>query len=1368
MSSKKITSIRNQLSKTNQSISKKQQAKKPNASIINKLQSKASSLTQTLTKLQIQEANNTFIKFEKEQEREDRKQKKQIKEEMRLLNKEIKKTKDTDKEIKQQMKQIKSEMKLIKSTRKFDFDKQMKITDKLYQANNKPKKNKSTKKQVVEVPKVRDMYSVVMGFYIPKEGNKKVYFNHDIQITNDGTRFTRICSGMDTLDGNGIINFEDYEVDVFYNCLDHSIEFIRKMISYLVSNSQMSSLQAFEISKEVSGFKFTSMLKMNNNVNYELEELDLKADNNKSIYSKYTTYKTNLKAESFQDLIEPDYIDYIKENFIPDSCVYTVIINKFYNKFNTIKSDGKRAYKELTYEYLAEIFNKKLNPQGDNPINLSEAKTLFFERFKFAGLYVYDVYNRCIYKHEPIDKTNSMSLRVILHNKHLYTINDNVKSLQQLTNEIDYSDDQKSSMVVSNKYKIIKNDDKVVKEVQKDENDKEVIVELPKYEEYFCVDYSEILSKIKYVSTQKHLQIVKLIVSLNLDNVLVEFVKSGYTPKCCFHTFLYKISINVDNKIINIECADNNPIYGQQIVFENYQHYKAYDNAYNEVYSTVFKSEHLSEFHPSVKEIENTYKIKPVQGYFSNEKPTQQYDCLDENKAYTQCLKSIKAIPIFSFFDVYEKYNNQPIEPLTYYIIEINSHNIKSEYKLMFQNQFNRVFGFVLDELDELEYKIHYFRKPYRIEEVDYNKPIDELYSNKLISSNFKKNIVNKITGLLEQKKNRSEMTKVFQDYNESNYYRVKYSGRMIPITHCETVKEISEFGDEVQVDKEGKTIYIVNLNKEEDLINGFCPIKDQIYLLQQLKMMRLYKKMKSYGINIIGTKTDCLYYSSLDPIKTEQILTESFEINKQIGGYKIEECKFVPEKYLYIESNELVNIQDFDHPTIKTFTDEYDTKAINEHCNNKTPELVKGLYPGVGKSTLCKNFDSESLFILPYNKLCQNVSIEGFNAITFSKLFGLYGGDKEIKEIKAYDVSDYKTIVFDECYLHEPSRLKRIFHFIQANPNIKVMSTGDSDQRNPIGFYDSAYLTRCMNILFPNQIELSDIKRLTNEEDKKKWKLLKEDILNTKLSIEEICKKHNIKTVRKMDEVDTLINICYFNKARVHRVNEHINTKVLKNNKGFYVGLNVICENRIKTKSQTLHTNYQYKIVKKTSSEITLLDEVDNIEYKITPSMLAGNFRYPYAYTCDSVQGMSFSEKLTIFDSNIPYCDRKFIWTALTRARSLSNVQFYIHSDSEVKMWCSNRIRLYFKLKVQSYKEQDKKKSRTYKDDEYITEEWINKQLETKDYKCCGCQKYLNLEINENSEIISNLTVDRKDNTKAHTMANCQLMCLQCNITKK
>ncbi len=51
---------------------------------------------------------------------------------------------------------------------------------------------------------------------------------------------------------------------------------------------------------------------------------------------------------------------------------------------------------------------------------------------------------------------------------------------------------------------------------------------------------------------------------------------------------------------------------------------------------------------------------------------------------------------------------------------------------------------------------------------------------------------------------------------------------------------------------------------------------------------------------------------------------------------------------------------------------------------------------------------------------------------------------------------------------------------------------------------------------------------------------------------------------------------------------------------------------------------------------------------------------------------------------------------------------------------------------------------------------------------KCSYCLKDLELFIDNDNNVKSDLTIDRIDNKLAHIKTNCKLSCLICNVSKK
>lgn len=1281
-----------------------------------------------------------------------------------LVKEETKKNKQI-KKSKQQFNNINKDInKLIKENKKKDkhlieLEKQiMKLDKKLVKQNEKLKKSEKgvNFQELVQLTTNNDdkIYNIDVMLYALKDKNKKRTGNHkNAMFDSNGDEYVNILN-FPYVRTTGI-EIKDIETNIFYNRVDDNFKIIEQIKNVIKNSSDDNDkmISLFLQSQDFSGFIVKSKVEIVKVPPMNLLRQKLKNEGNNSlkINCKYTKYKINLEAKDFKNLLELEHNEYIKTNYRPFSCVLTALINAYYNKFNEKKSDGKRRYKELTYSNLCEVLEIP-DKADNNEVDIETVYEKFIKKYNFLSFYVYDAFMNCLLSHKAQDEKKAVSCRVMIKNNHLYQLNNNLKQLQQ---KPDYEDDERQDIKVSNKYHI-------VEQVK----DKEI-----KTKEIFCKTMKEIFDNIISISKEKDIQCIRIITNENLNKVLLYCIKNNYEPKVYFNTFLFKLLLYVENKTVYIETGDNNPMYGSQISFESIQEYKQFDNAYNEIYQQVVKKEYISEFHPQALEVDNFYKIQPLVAMLENGNLNEMYDTIDKIKAYTHLLMSIQKVPVFHYFDIYQPYKNSKIEDLTYYIIECIKPTMIN--KILFGNKYNRTYGFVLKQLTDeqmKDIKILQERKPYKIEEVNFKTAVNELYK-KQISTEQKKMIVNKLTGMLELKYNKAHITKVFEDITEAECYKIKYGGKMLPVSvYNENFTDIKE--DDTYINLINQNVdcpyYLVNVFNKETLTNGLYPIKDIIYLQQRVELYRMYEKLVNNKIPVYGFKTDSIYTDRSISITHKKIITSNFNLNNEIGNYRIENNKFLPSTLLELKENELIEIQDYTTPKIKTFEDEKDTNTINNYLSDKHSVMIKGEFPGVGKSTLCKNYDNKSLFILPYNKLCQNLKNEGFIAMTYSKVFGLYANDIELKTLKEMDITEYKTVIFDEALLYTPDRLKRLDKLIHRYPNIKFMATGDTEQRNPIGFDDSNYLNKCIDIIFPNQILLTDIKRLTNEKDKSIWKLMKQDIFKSKMTLNEFCKKYKLNTISKIEDVKTTKNICYFN-FRCLTVNEFVNNTILKKTERYSVGTEIICRKYEKSKEYVLNTNYTYRI-KTLKPKVKIVDETDNKEYTIDNKLLYSHFKLPYALTCDSIQGLSFGEdeKITIFDANIPYTDKKYLWTAITRCRKLENITVFIHPDSEVERFKNSRISQYFTFKCDNYKTQDNKAKRIWKDESFIDSIWFNKMLEKQNYKCYYCQSEFQLDVDDNSNVNSNITADRINNSKAHLQNNCLLACLTCNTSRK
>ena len=822
--------------------------------------------------------------------------------------------------------------------------------------------------------------------------------------------------------------------------------------------------------------------------------------------------------------------------------------------------------------------------------------------------------------------------------------------------------------------------------------------------------------------------------------------------------------VKYNNVLFNITLSDTKA--NDTDVWINKDDFELYHTIDDAFYNGLICHEHMSTYNKQTINIENLLPIGPKSGYFT-EHVSQPLMGIDSRKAYTSDFMSIEYFPVFNYFDIWQEYDNHKIEDYTQYIVKVDP---QSANPILFSGTYSRCYGYKLNRIRE-KFTVMYYKKPSNLVASNSRSLVKNVFNSKL-PTDLKKFIVNKNLGLIEKKKNKKSVCKAFKNCNEALYYQTKLNkGQIYSINEEETImtKDISPLdlnpSPTISIKKKVKdTLHILCVSKEENLTNGFLPIKELIYEIRDLKNYNTYKKLTDAKIKVYGIKTDSMMIA--DTPKNIKVVREIFDFSDKIGNHKIERNKFLINSEIKCNDNELPKI---DRINVRehNINNEYDNQELLSIMKDKNI-FVKGILPGVGKTSACKNYKN-SLFVSPYNKLCQDLRKSGYDAITLNRLLGR-GIDEHIK-FKKYDTSSYHCIVFDEMLLFNPHQLYSIQMYMEQNNDKRYLCTGDIDQRKPFNFgcnnvdNQNEYQLFCVNQMFPDQITLRINKRLKHDEDKVGLIGLKEDILDITKNPIETFKKHDMKIINKMKDVDTTNNICLFN-FRCDQVNKHVSKNIIKKD-GFYTGMDVVCKSHYKSKNIRLYVNYYYTIKSIKKNEIIIHEQLDNNDISLTYKVFNKHFKMPYANTCDSVQGLSIDNKITIFDCNTPYVDRYFIWTALTRSTDLNNVQIYEHSKEEVMSLKRSWVRLYFNQKIQGYKQQDKKNGRQHNSDDYIDPEWFKLQYRT-NKKCPLCNVSFEVSILEDNKVTSNITADRIDNNKPHIKSNCKLACVSCNVANR
>lgn len=1208
------------------------------------------------------------------------------------------------------------------------------------QMNKTQKQIKQQQKQIQKMGKTN--WRVDLLVYSAKESNnKKQYMIHDGAKYYQYGRVIKIDTSSDVFKTLFIKN--GGKKNAFFEGTKQYDKLYDIVIDYMNKNG-MSNIVAYMNVIRILDVKNVS--KLNGKTSYNPKRA-VYNDGIQGLYNEYTYYEVNPQFLTTGQLLKHCDMDGYRAN----SCFLSILVDTYYEAFQKKKSNGKRMYKDnITYEYLIELMGLE-DKEQDIGCTIEQAK-VFFEKFRL-GLVVLDVFNKPLFEYIPENpnrKINPTVLYLIAHNNHVFKVNRNIKSIQQKC----LVHDEALLQTTSSNYKILDLDD-----------EKEYVV---------CGSLDDIVKSLEEVEDEQ----MNVKYTGDLNTLVYELVTNhGYNPQVSLDGSLVKGVRMMLNKVkIIVSSADVGAENDNNEEELNRDNLKVFDATYAEFYKWLVNKRHISYYDKDSQEYESNYPMLPITGYF--EDTDLNLKGIDMNKAYTSNLCDMEHFPVFTTFDTWHEYDNHDIEDYTMYIVKANYSKCKSirSLTLLFGAEYSRCYGYKLNRVNRELFNIVSFKRPSSLVKTNARQRVNELYKMEGLEPGLKKYIINVLLGLLEKKRNTARNTKLFTNLDEAKYYREEVGGEIDTLA-CNV--EVADDGDGLFASITGtrivqKSIYCLSRKAEKDLDNGFLYIKEMIYDIQRLKLYKLYQTCQSKGYKVYGIKTDCL----LTDAKIKD-LKETFNFNSELGGLKLETQKKVFGNKLKFTINSLIDTPKKTMNDIK-ISNEYDKEELAQINQDHQNILYLATDAGAGKSTAssCGFTPAEVLFVSPFNKQCIELMKDGYNAVTVNKFFckGING-----ESMGYFEIPDaVKLIVFDEILLNNVFMLQSIKRFISNNNGeYKFFANGDVNQLEPVNFgvnnikNETAYRMNCVKSMFNNMVVLKEIKRLNTEKDKVTMKQMKKDIFSN-MNIADICKKYGINTITEYGQVKTTHNIAYFN-FRCRMINQIIHKKQAKpkhfevvGGVSIWKGLGLLCRKHYKTKGIKTFVNNVYTVERWNGKTVSIKDSFDeDVIIDMTYDKIWEYFNLPYCSTCHSCQGCSIDDDITIFDANTPYCNRYWLYTAITRARDLNKVNVFIHPESEVDNLSASRVRQYMNQKIDGCVEQDKMARRQIVKDSYVTYEWFCHEYERVGHKCQHCQCELYFAVDCDKKIETNITFDRVDDNMPHTKENCVLSCYLCNCKK-
>lgn len=1023
----------------------------------------------------------------------------------------------------------------------------------------------------------------------------------------------------------------------------------------------------------------------------------------------------NFSYTSYHTINKDGNIEIYKEDSklptIENACILNHLINIY-------KEPIEKRYKFIVnHQNLWEIMRPNEPFDKKNlGLTLNDMKK-FLRKFKLC-CYCYNIQKDLIFKYhcedEGIKKNkhiNPITTYWLFHNKHLEPLNFNLDSLEKKRDFIknNYIPNEPSTnypIKKKNKNKfdidIICHNYKEILEVIHNNNDKKIKIS---YNTYNLIDL--------YKKFKKHLKY----------ECSIEKGTGGLYSK------LILLNINGNHVFISKLIDDDSYITIEKNEYENFQLFR------NKINAKFFTKNNCSSYNEFVKDLIKNNLRGGLVGKLKQ--PKDKYIQIDFNKFYCSILLNMPNIPQINNFDNFIKYNNEPIEDMNLYYVE----KLKNDFSYP-TRKFNICYGKNIKNLETETIKIISVLTPSNLYPNTIKETIKELYDTNL-NVKIKKWLVNCTIGLFGKKYNKISKCYYSNDIEEILELKRKHGG---------TIDDITDKDD-------NESHYIHYVSKRKELDNGFLLLQSYIYDTAERILFDMMNTIKDSGGTIYAIQTDAIYIEpNLDVLKKirDNGLLETIDKNSfdSIGKVKIETQNLcLPEKPIKIEKNSNEWLERDFTPTILEINDEWNIEELSDLLKKYKNVNCQADTPGCGKSYMNKKTFPNALYVVPYNSQCQNLEIEGLNAMTTNNMFNtlINNEEKEIK--KNHNINEQEAIIYDEINLNDPYTLERIMKQINDYPDKNIHCTGDMYQNLPVSQPVNnvkdykKYIEDCINQIFKYKIVLKKNKRCKTEEGRKKIeevsKYLKEETNKNKV-IKYLYEKFPI--IKNFEDLPKY-NQCFYNsyKNEMNKI-KHGDKELL------YEGLELVSleTETIKFNKEKIkiYVNKKY-IVKKLCNDYIILNDFVNEDFKFPISLWDKYFSYSYFRTGHSYQGLDIPEKFAIHNIKSKHVSISWIRTTITRCIDIDDVYIY---DDNYKAEIKTNIIV---DRINQHIRNDILNKRVMTN--YIDVEYIENMLDNT-YCCKYCSKDIDYQ---------NFSIDRINNDLGHIKNNIQIICKMCNITK-
>ena len=741
----------------------------------------------------------------------------------------------------------------------------------------------------------------------------------------------------------------------------------------------------------------------------------------------------------------------------------------------------------------------------------------------------------------------------------------------------------------------------------------------------------------------------------------------------------------------------------------------------------------------------------------------------DLSKAHTAALLAMTHFPVFNEFDRFKPFTGAVTPHALYTVRRATPYALTDPRFLLLDEEVSVVTAqAVLLCQDWPGVRIEGVLEPSKLVSAkEAHDAIRAIWGSEL-AVEHKKFLVNKAVGMLGRRYNTKERSHLFRGQAEA--------------AHCSRRLRAQLLARRIG----GEVFYIVHKEERAELVDGFYPTQHLVY---DWVRIQLYLRVVAVGRPHRAVKTDALVFAGLEPaVEKEHTFAGigrwgvSSELKRlPSGAPSRRKSTFVPAATASVAI------------TAVRVADEFDGAEVGALLDANNFLLLLGDLPGVGKTEAPKRHcpKATTLFVVPANKLKADIAKQGHAAVTLHALLGVRVDGEGVAPM---DISRYTTVVFDEVFSHPVAMLARIGAFMRRNATAgaaprKFYAAGDAKQNPPIERLcvsnAMAYYMDAVSTLFPTQLTLRICKRAAGQQAR--LEEIREDLFTRRTSPSAVLLKH-ARHVRDVKDVQGTA-ICYLN-STASAINNLLHDRATAGradlmrvgDKSYYKGLELVCRKRLEAhfanergeykRRGVLQVNFTYAVLEACEAAL-VLDDLEGGRVRVTHAQALRCFSYSHAFTGHAQQGMSVDGAVTIFDHGVTWLgsdgvecgvNAQWVYTALSRARHLGKVHVFVGALGGAVR--EREFELAMERKIYSYQAADRVAGRAWRQEDYVSAADIKDMLGAQRWRCagCGCALQQRWEKGDHEQV----TVDRRDNAKAHVRDNCQLLCLKCNKRKQ